>query len=79
MTARFASISLLFLALINSSSHALAYEVQTHEKMTERAAIQSNLAFYLPEIGFLSLDDPLATFGFTNDSRLDKRRLGEGR
>lgn len=61
MNTRFVSIPLLIWVLMNSSFHVLAYEVETHEKMTESAAIQSSLALYLPEIGFLSLDDPLTT------------------
>ncbi len=75
MTALFASILLLFFTLINSS-HALAYEVQTHEKMTERAATQSNLAFYLPEIGLLSLDDSLATPSASQTSKYLVKNLG---
>lgn len=52
---------LIFFALLCVSLVApvLAYEVGTHEEISEEAALTSSLPAYLPAIGLQSLDDQL--------------------
>ena len=66
----FATVSALLLF-----SRAEAYEVETHKKMSEEAAKQSDLEVYLPVIGLKSLNDPLTDIEIKR-SILDWIKLG---
>src|SRR4030067_396923 len=48
--------AIVYISLIHS---VLAYEVNTHEDMSEKAALSSSLNKYLPTIGLKSLDEEL--------------------